>query len=133
MRGGFVTSSGRRGVTRSSSTSVFTVNMSSVSGSACSAFGSRSVDSCSALKPSVSVRLESWHERHSLTDGMLWRLPSTISAMFGMPVSEASSASRCDAFHAYDANTQLVLLVRQRNLVSTFFPLNENSFQNLVP
>ncbi len=49
--------------------------MSRDSGSACSAFGSRSSESCSALKPRISVRLESWHERHSETDGMLWRLP----------------------------------------------------------
>src|SRR5690349_25131639 len=53
--------------------------------------------------------------------------------MFGMPASDAISASVCAAFQAYDANTQLFLLVLQRKRVSTFLPLKENSFQNFVP
>ena len=50
-----------------------------------------------------------------------------------MPLSEDSSASVCAAFHLYDASTQLFVLVRQRNSVSTLLPLDDNSFQNFVP
>src|SRR6186997_1905984 len=64
---------------------------------------------------------------------MLLRFPLAISAMPAMPFSEASSASVCASFHAYDANTHRSLPVRHRKRVSTLRPLNENSFQNLVP
>ena len=53
------------------------------SASACGASGSRSVESCSAVKPRISVRPESWQARHSSRDGMLCDLPGATSATRG--------------------------------------------------
>jgi hypothetical protein len=71
MRGGASTSSGRTGASSRSSVSVFSVNIPGASGSACGANGSRSDESCNAVKPRISVRTLSWHARQSSTAGML--------------------------------------------------------------
>ena len=100
MRGGETSSSGLGGVINFSSTSVRSVTISLVNGSPCNAFASRSVDNCSALNPRISVRLESWHDRHSFTDGMLWRLPSATTATSATPFADASTASVSASFQA---------------------------------
>ena len=120
---------------RASSASVRSVIMSGASGSACSAFGSRSVESCSAVKPRISVRrAESWQARQSSPTECCGNLPGAISATFGSPSAGASIGvglrlvpdvarehprARAPFFH--------------RNRVSTLRPPNANSFQNRVP
>src|SRR5262249_29189728 len=97
------------------------------------AVGSRSVESCSALKPSGPVRVAPWQARQSVLDGMLCRFPGAISATPGTPSAGASTASVPSSFHTYDAAFQVVADVFHNIRVSILRPLKLNSFQNFVP
>ncbi len=101
MRGGVVTNSGRGGVIRFSSTSVRSVIISL-----------RQRLGVQRVRIAIGRQLQRVEAEDlgaassrgtsgtRVTDGMLWRLPSAISAMSAMPLSDASTASVCASFQA---------------------------------
>jgi hypothetical protein len=98
MRGGSESHVGGAFARRSSPTSVSSVSIPGASGSPWIAFGSRSVLSCSAAKPSGRP-FAPWHAVQSAREGMLCLRPGATSTAPRTP-SAASSASVCVSFHA---------------------------------
>ncbi len=110
------------------------VIISLVSGSACSAFGSRSVDSCSALKPRISVRPRVV-ARAALGDRRN-AVPLAVGDLGDVrrcrsPTPAPRRSARRSRRRTRTPSGSCAVCHRKR--VSTLRPLNENSFQNFVP